>query len=297
MDVTKAAPSTDVTARVGVGATTGSAQSGAAGPGAAQNASPVVAPGERVDIQPLDVTAALQILIAEVRAELPPVSDSAEIPVPPQALMPVEGATSNAGTGSLPVVQPDIAPTLAPEVPTLVPLPALFPVPPTLGVNPADQPPMPPGSRLPMPSPLSPGAGPAQAAPVLMRLFLQAVPDVSDPVTWMTPTTWTMVPQLEAALQSALDRAVTAVEQWRDVSQVVVDAARETRTLVMSQFGDGPPNLFWLRPELMWMTPQWERYRRRRRMARRALTDPDSWLRRQDESMGEEEIREEKDKP
>ena len=65
MDVTKAPATTDLTS-LSVGS------SAAADVATASNASTTVTPAaDRVDIQPLDVAAALQILIAEVRAELP----------------------------------------------------------------------------------------------------------------------------------------------------------------------------------------------------------------------------------
>jgi hypothetical protein len=123
------------------------------------------------------------------------------------------------------------------------------------------------GTRLTMPNALTLLSSPAQASPMVMRLFLRAVPDEADNAATFT--------QLEDTLLSALDRAVSAVEQWRDVPQVVVDAARETRALVMSQLADDATSLVWPRPEWLWLTPHLERYRRRRRLARRGLTDPD----------------------
>jgi hypothetical protein len=114
---------------------------------------------------------------------------------------------------------------------------------------------------------------------MLMRLFIQAVPeDAGTPAKWSATVT-----QLEVTLQAALDRAVATVEQWRNVSQVVVDAVRETRSLVMSQLSDEPPLPLWLRPEWVWLSPQMERFRRRRRLARRGLTDPDWWSPREDD--------------
>jgi hypothetical protein len=106
-----------------------------------------------------------------------------------------------------------------------------------------------------------------------------------------------MFTQLEATLQSALDRAVSAVEQWRDVPQTAVDAARETRALVMSQLGETPTSPVWPRPEWLWLTPQLERYRRRRRLARRALTDPDLWPVHEMDELKEEKERPPEDEP
>jgi hypothetical protein len=116
-------------------------------------------------------------------------------------------------------------------------------IPPDLDLGPLEPLFMPPGARL---------SSPAQASPVLVRLFLQAVPeDAGNPARWSATVT-----QLEVTLQSALDRAVAAVEQWRNVPQVVVDVARETRSVVMSQLSDEPPGPLWLRPEWMWLSPR-----------------------------------------
>jgi hypothetical protein len=215
MDVTKAPPAPDLTSHLGAGAAAPSAATTAS---SAPNVSTALAAvADRLDIQPLDVATALQILIAEVRAGLP--------------------------------LLPDVS---LPE--------------PMLGV--AD---VAAGARLSMPSMLTLLSSPAQAAPLLMRSFLQAVPEeIGNPAAWSATVT-----QLEVTLQSALDRAVSTVEQWPDVTQAVVDAARETRTLVMGQLGDGPPSPLWLRPEWIWFSPHIDRFRRRRRLGRRDLTDPD----------------------
>jgi hypothetical protein len=81
------------------------------------------------------------------------------------------------------------------------------------------------------------------------------------------------------------------------VPQAVVDAARETRALVMSQLGETPTSPVWPRPEWLWLTPQLERYRRRRRLARRGLTDPDLWPANEVEARQEEKERPSKDEP
>jgi len=347
MDITKAPPMIDP-ANLGVG--TGSAAGGVST--ASDASTTVTAAADRVDIQPLDVTAALQILIAEVRAELadvaagplsptqppglallesqampfnssaaselfPRLSNSEQsvplAPLVPMTEAPVQGplpeapalAASAAGAPSSPTLRPDgsaVSPQTSPGIGSpgtgtgtgsgansgvdLAPLPAgqlprvplpsipLSAIPPDLNLGPLEPLFMPPGVRL---------SSPAQAAPMLMRLFLQAVPEDADsPVRWSATVT-----QLEVTLQSALDRAVATVEQWRNVPQVVVDAARETRGAVMSQLNDEPPLPLWLRPEWMWLSPRMERFRRRRRLARRGLTDPDMW------SLPEDDIRQE----
>jgi hypothetical protein len=400
MDVTKAPPPTDLTS-LGVGtapnAAAASQSNVAADASTASSASTAVtAVADRVDIQPLDVAAALQILIAEVRAELPlpganlpggvaapPSTDVTANPPPlsqPAGLAPL-GSQAMPLNPSTPVELPEpptleplpAAPDLAaailrsaapvilgetvggaatrvggavgagaeargtePPLPSpsfVVPLPEWAPPPQTppgmgppwmappsagspgssngevgggmapepstggavspptpagipagLDLGPLEPLLMPPGARLAMPSVLTLLSSPAQASPVLMRMFLQAVPqEAGNAAAWSVT-----VNQLEGTLRSALDRAVATVEQWHDVPQVVVDAARETRGLVLTQLDEEPPGPLWLRPEWMWLSPQMERFRRRRRLARRSFRDPDFWPLREDNSRREE---------
>jgi len=68
---------------------------------------------------------------------------------------------------------------------------------------------------------------------------------------------------------------------------LVVDVARDTRAVVLAAFQDDPPNPLWLRPEWLGLAPRMERYWRRRRYARRGLSDPDlqtQWRQRNDET-------------
>ncbi len=112
---------------------------------------------------------------------------------------------------------------------------------------------------------------PAQAAYELLRMFLQEIPgDASNAPAW----TGGMV-RVEAAIRSGVERALGVVSQWRDVPAAAVDAVKETRVLLLSALGDEPLNPLWLRPEWMGLAPKLYRFRRRRRIARRRLTDPD----------------------
>ena len=166
------------------------------GPQSPANAAPIA---DRADIRPLDIPAALQILLAEVRAafELQAVA---------------MGSNAN-------------------EVPN----------------------------------------SPPQAARVLLQMFVGAMADESASMP-----VWTAVlVRVETALQTGLDRGIAAIIVWRDVSPSVVDAAKETRSLVISTLGDEPQNPAWLRPEWAGLAPKLERFWRRRRLARRHLTDPD----------------------
>jgi hypothetical protein len=111
---------------------------------------------------------------------------------------------------------------------------------------------------------------PSQAARALVETVVRSMPDVASVATW----TATLV-RAETALQTGLERGISAVSVWRDVPETVVDATKETRALVYSAFGEEPQNPIWLRPEWAGLAPRFERFRRRRRLARRHLTDPD----------------------
>jgi len=166
------------------------------GPQSAPKAAPIA---DRADIRPLDVAAAMQILLAEVRAafELLAVAMSEDA-----------GEAANS---------------------------------------------------------------PPQAARAVLQMVLRAVPDE----TASTPAWNAELARVETALQTGLDRGMDAVTLWRDVPPTVVEAAQETHTLVFSTLDADPQNPAWLRPEWMGLAPEFERFWRRRRVARRRLTDPD----------------------
>ena len=181
-------------------------------PGAAATQTPTIPPGEpgsqspaniapiadRADIRPLDIQAALQILLAEVRASF----DLQAVPM--------------SGDG---------------------------------------------GAVL---------DNPAQAARVVVEIVVQSMPDGLNVPVWTAALV-----RAEAALQIGLERAIDVVTVWRDVPAAVVDAVKETRTSVFAVLGDEPQNPIWARPEWALLAPRLERFRRRRRIARRRLTDPD----------------------
>ncbi|MEP6548010.1 MAG: hypothetical protein ABJD53_11145 [Gammaproteobacteria bacterium] len=110
-----------------------------------------------------------------------------------------------------------------------------------------------------------------QAAHELLQMFLREIPqDDGDARMWIS----TLV-RVEGAVQSGMERALGIVTQWRDVPTAVVDVVKETRVLFLSGLGDDPLNPVWLRPEWVSLAPAFHRFRRRRRIARRRLTDPD----------------------
>jgi hypothetical protein len=168
------------------------------GPQSAPTAAPIM---DRADIRPLDVPAALQILLAEVRAAFV-----------------LQAVAMGEGEGAS-----------------------------------------------------EPVSGPPQAAHALLQMLIRAMPDeTADMPTWTAA-----LARVETAVQTGLNRGIEAVTLWRDVPVVVVDAAKDTRTLAFSMLGDDPPNPVWLRPEWAGLAPSFERFRRRRRLARRLLRDPD----------------------
>ena len=127
------------------------------------------------------------------------------------------------------------------------------------------------GAGLDLPSDAAIMQAPDQAARALLGLFLQALPEnARDAPAWTSALV-----RVEAVIQSSMERAVGIVTQWRDVSVGVVDAVKEARTLFVSALGEDPQNPLWLRPEWLGLAPTMQRFRRRRRNARRRLLDPD----------------------
>ena len=183
-------------APAGAAARTPTAPPAEQGPQSPANAAPIA---DRADIRPLDVPAALQILLAEVRSAF-------------ELLAVARGEEANEVVNS-----------------------------------------------------------PPQAARALLQMVLRAVPEE----TASMPAWNAELARLETVLQTALDRGIDAITVWRDVSPIVVDAAQEARVLVFSALCDDPQNPAWLRPEWVGLAPKFERFWRRRRLARRRLTDPD----------------------
>jgi hypothetical protein len=209
MDVTKAPPLDPTINRPGAAAPT-SQQSDAS-----PSSRPAAALADKLEIQPLDVAAALQIMAAEIRSAL-------ELPAE-SLLMQSPAQTSRAMIQLFLDAMQEGAP------------------------------------RLPEEMPAAPQGG-------------YAMPENARSL----PAWGALSARIELAFQSAMDRAVEAVAAWRDAPQFVVDAAKETRTLIVSQLAEQPVSPLWLRPEWLGLAPKVQRYWRRRRVARRGLTDPDS---------------------
>jgi hypothetical protein len=127
---------------------------------------------------------------------------------------------------------------------------------------------------------------PATTPQTVVRLLLQAMPapEAHEPAAWLAAAN-----QLEAALQVALDGAVSAVAAWRDVPAAVVQGAKDVRDVVVAAVADDPPNPVWVRPEWVGLAPAMQRYWRRRRVARRRLTDPDPHWHELDDAVARDE--------
>jgi hypothetical protein len=205
MQVSKVPPADVATVRAG------SVTTADQGPPSAADIAPAA---DLADIRPLDISGALQILLAEVRAALELQLSAAITP----------GAIPS---GAAAVTTATIAGAIA--------------------------------------------QSPDQAARELVEMLLQALPDdASDAPAWTAALV-----RADAALQSGIEQAMGIVTQWRDVPAAAVDAVADTRALFISALGDDPQNPLWLRPEWMGLVPMLHRFRRRRRNARRRLTDPD----------------------
>jgi hypothetical protein len=114
-------------------------------------------------------------------------------------------------------------------------------------------------------------SSPVLAARSLVEAFLTALPeDAGNAPLWTAAFV-----RADAGVRAGIERAINIVAGWRDVPAIVVDAARDTRTLVCSALGEEAPNPLWLRPEWVGLAPTLQRLWRRRRNARRRLTDPD----------------------
>jgi hypothetical protein len=182
-------------------------------------ATAIVPTSDLADIRPLDISGALQILLAEVRAALDLQLSAA---IPPGTIT-SSAAANTAATANATTIGGGIA------------------------------------------------QSPDQAAHQMMEMFLQALPeDASDAPAWTAALV-----RADAAMQSSIEQAIGVVTQWRDVPAAAVDAVADTRALFISALGDEPQNPLWLRPEWVGLAPVLQRFRRRRRNARRRLTDPD----------------------
>ena len=117
------------------------------------------------------------------------------------------------------------------------------------------------------------GEVPAHAARQIVEWVLQAMPeDAGDPVVWSA-----VLVRVETALQEGLQQAESALANWNEVPASVLDAVRQAGGLALQVLSDDRPNPLWLRPEWVGFESRLERFGRRRRAARRHLTDPDLW--------------------
>ena len=112
-----------------------------------------------------------------------------------------------------------------------------------------------------------------QAARQIVEWVLQAMPeDASNPVVWSA-----VMVRVETALQEGLQQAESALANWNEVPASVLASVKQAGGLALQVLSDDRPNPLWLRPEWVGLEPRLERFWRRRRAARRHLTDPDLW--------------------
>jgi hypothetical protein len=112
-----------------------------------------------------------------------------------------------------------------------------------------------------------------QAARQIVELVLQSLPEsIQDPAVW----TMALL-RAETALETGLQQSVGTVANWREVPDVVVDSVAQSSALVLQALSEEMPNPLLLRPEWVGLAPRLQRFSRRRRAARRRLTDPDHW--------------------
>jgi hypothetical protein len=112
-----------------------------------------------------------------------------------------------------------------------------------------------------------------QAARQIVELVLQSLPEnIENPDVWTTALL-----RAESALEAGLQQSVSTVANWREVPDVVVDSVAQSGALVLQALSEEMPNPLWLRPEWVGLAPRLQRFARRRRAARRRLTDPDHW--------------------
>jgi len=112
-----------------------------------------------------------------------------------------------------------------------------------------------------------------QAARQIVELVLQSLPEnIENPAVWTTALL-----RAESALEAGLQQSVSTVANWREVPDAVVDSVAQSAALVLQALSEEMPNPLWLRPEWVGLAPRLQRFSRRRRAARRRLTDPDHW--------------------
>jgi hypothetical protein len=143
----------------------------------------------------------------------------------------------------------------------------------------ADLPGTTPRSAPAMLPPLATPTTPVAAAGGLLATFLAALPaDESDPGAWIDA-----VAGLEQIFRTAYESAAAIVTAWRGVTPDVIGSVREAQTLFVTAIAAGRDDGL-VRAEWLEVAPHLDRFRRRRRAARRRLEDPDHRWPENDES-------------
>jgi hypothetical protein len=186
---------------------------------------------DRADIRPLDLSGALQILVAEVRAaliealvvDLQPGADT--VATPAQA----HNAPSASSTDSSASPFASNADLLA----------------------------------LSGPQDLD---SPVPAARAIVELVLRSLPETFEPNSWNVA-----LPRVDQAMQTGVQRALDAVSAWRDVPPAVIEATQESASLALALsaaeplYPWPPPEWTGMAPRLALL------WRRRRALKRRLV--------------------------
>jgi hypothetical protein len=109
------------------------------------------------------------------------------------------------------------------------------------------------------------------AARDILESVMNSLPQSSQEVA-----AWSgALPLVDAAVELGMARALAIIDSWREVPAPVVTRAQEVRALVASALSDEPLNPIWLRPEGLNLAPRLTRLRRRRKFLQRRQKDPD----------------------
>jgi hypothetical protein len=229
-------PPPDVGSRAAV-AVPAANPSGASGTGRGAALPSGPASVDHADIRPLDLAGALQILVAEVRAALIDVL-VADLAVPSRATQsPDSAAAENTTAAGNMAAAGNSAAVAHAEVFAAI----------------ASQ----------------DFDGPVPAARAMVDLVLRSLPETFEPDAWSA-----LLPRVDLALQSGVQRALDAVSVWRDVPPAVVEGAQQSGNLALALSVD-EPIYPWPPPEWLGMAPRLGRLWRRRCFLRRRLVDPD----------------------
>jgi hypothetical protein len=120
-----------------------------------------------------------------------------------------------------------------------------------------------------------PGVGavssPQAAASIVDALLRSLPPEGADAPQWLAADD-----ALQGAVLAGTARATALASARADTDPAVLAALPETHTLIAAAWGDETPAALMLLPEWLALAPRLQSLRRRRRLLRRRLLDPDA---------------------